>query len=301
MPPATTRKTALGRYLDTRILSRLTHFRFRPRGRVIGDLVGDHKSPFAGFAVEFAGHREYAPGDDTRHIDWRVYYKHHRYFIKQYEAETNLIAHILLDASESMMYGEGAQRKWDYAAALAVTLSYLIVRKRDKVGFGMFDDKVLLHLPASQTMLQPRRMDGVIEKHTPSQKTNIERTLMEFAPRLGRRGVVMVISDFFDDVERVLNVVRRFRYDLHDVVLFHVMHRDELAFPFDGNIRFEGLEGLPEIKTDAQQVRARYREVVSEYLDRLGRGCEKSNVEYVLMDTSVPVEVTLARYLAGRA
>lgn len=279
----------------------MMHFRFHPRGRVIGDLVGDHKSPFAGFAVEFAGHREYAPGDDTRHIDWRVYYKYNRYFIKQYEAETNLIANILLDASESMMYGEAMQRKWDYAATLAVTLSYLIVRKRDKAGFGLFDDKVIMRLPPSQTMLQPRRMDEVIAKHHPAQKTDMERVMMEFAPRLGRRGVVMVISDFFDDVERILRGIQRFRYDLHDVVLFHIMHRDELSFPFDGNIRFDGLEGIPEIKTDAQQVRARYRQVVSDYLDTLSRGCERSNVEYVLMDTSIPLEVTLARYMAGRS
>lgn len=294
-------KSALGRYLDSRVLARLMHFRFKPRERVIGDLVGDHKSPFAGFAVEFAGHREYTPGDDIRHIDWRVYYKHHRYFIKQYEAETNLIAHILLDASESMLYGEAAQQKWTYAASLAVTLSYLIVRKRDKTGFGLFDDKILLHLPASQSMLQPSRMDGLMEKHTPARKTDMGKVLMEFAPRLGRRGVVMIISDCFDDEERILSGIRRFRYDLHDVILFHVLHRDELAFPFDGNVRFEGLEGMPEIKTDAQQVRARYREIVSGYLDRLGRGCERSSVEYVLMDTSIPLEVTLARHLAGRA
>jgi uncharacterized protein (DUF58 family) len=199
-----------------------------------------------------------------------------------------------------MMYGEGAQRKWDYAAALAVTMSFLIVRKRDKVGFGLFDDRVLHHQRPSQSMLQPKRMDDMIAKQTPAQKTDVERVLMEFAPRLGRRGVVMVISDFFDDVDKVLKGVRRFRYDLHDVVLFHVMHRDELAFPFDGNIRFEGLEGVPEIKTDAQQVRVRYQEVVSEFLDKLGRGCERSNVEYVLMDTSTPLEIALARYMAGR-
>jgi uncharacterized protein (DUF58 family) len=294
-------KTALGRYLNARILSRLMHARVRPRGRVIGDLAGDHKSPFAGFAVEFSGHREYVPGDDLKHIDWRVYYKQNRYYIKQYEAETNLIAHILLDASESMMYGEGAQRKWDYAATLAATLSYLVVRKRDKAGFAMFDDSIIQQLPPSQSLLQPAKMDRLMEGHRPVAKTDMQKVLMELAPRLGRRAVVMIISDCFDEVERVLRGIQRFHYDAHDVVLFHVMHRDEMSFPFDGNIRFEGLEGYPEIKTDAQQVRARYREVVSNFLDRLGRGCEKSHVEYILMDTSVPVEITLARYLAGRA
>lgn len=301
MTTAATKKSALGRYLDSRVLARLMHARFKPRGRVIGDLVGDHKSPFAGFAVEFAGHREYTPGDDTRHIDWRVYYKFNRYYIKQYEAETNLIANILLDASESMLYGEGAQQKWNYAASLAVTLSYLIVRKRDKAGFGMFDDKILLHLPATQSMLHPLRMDEVMQKHTPARKTDMGKVLTEFAPRFGRRGVVMIISDCFDDEERILKSLRRFRYDQHDVILFHVLHRDELSFPFDGNVRFDGLEEIPEIKTDAQQVRTRYKEVVSGFLDRLNRGCERSAVEYVLMDTSIPLEVTLARHLAGRA
>lgn len=301
MATQTHSRRALGRYLDARVLARLMHARVRPRGRVIGDLAGDHKSPFAGFAVEFSGHREYVPGDDVKHIDWRVYYKQHRYYIKQYEAETNLIAHILLDASESMMYGEGPQRKWDYAAALAATLSFLVVRKRDKAGFALFDDQVIQQLKPSQSMLQPAKLDQLMAAHTLARKTDMHKVLMELAPGMGRRAVVMVISDCFDDVDRILKGLQRFLYDRHDVVLFHVMHRDELTFPFDGNVRFQGLEGIPEIKTDAQQVRARYRAVVSDYLDRLGRGCEKSNVEYILMDTAIPVEVALARYLAGRA
>jgi uncharacterized protein (DUF58 family) len=292
--------SALGRYLDARILSRLMHLRLRPRGRVYGDLAGDHKSPLLGFAVEFGGHRGYVPGDDIKHIDWKVYYKVGKYYIKQYEAETNLIAHILLDCSESMKYGREQSQKWEYAATLAATLSHMIVAKRDKVGLGLFDDKVVDFLSASQSVLQVREIDTRLAGHVPREKTDMERVLMDFATRCGRRRVVIIISDFFDEVDRIMRGVERLRYDSHDVIVFHVMHKDEMAFPFDGNIRFEGLEELGDVKTDAQQVRDAYRRVVEDYLEDFSRKCEKIGVEYALMDTSVPPEVSLARILSQR-
>lgn len=296
----TQKKSALGRYLNTEVLSHMGRMRIRPRGRVLGDLAGDHKSSLQGFAVEFAGHREYVPGDDTKHIDWRVYYKANKYFIKQYEAETNLIAHILLDCSESMTYGSGDQQKWEYAATLATTLSYMIISRRDKVSFGLFDDKLISHYPPSQAFNQVHKIDELLTGYEPKQKTDMGRTLMEFAPRLGKRSVVLIISDCFDDLDGLLKGLQRFLYDNHDVVLFHIMHHDELSFPFDGNVHFVGMEEMEELKTDAQQLRQAYQEVVGRYLDNLTRGCERNGVEYVLMDTSVPVQITLAQHLASR-
>ena len=297
----TIKQSKLGRYLDTRILSRMRNMRFKPRGRVVGDLAGDHKSTLSGFATEFAGYRQYVPGDDLKHLDWKAYYKSGRYYIKQYDVETNMIAHILLDVSESMKYGEGRTSKWEYAATLASNLAYIITAKRDKVGFGMFDTSVVKHMPPSQSIYQMLRLDSLLGEQTPREKTDIHKVFMDFANRIGRRGVVLIISDFFDDVDKVLQGIQRFCFDNHDVVAFHIMHRDELTFPFDENVRFDGLEGVPELKTDAQQIRKRYRNELETYLRKFTKGCEDSGVEYILMDTSVPLEITLAEYLMGRS
>lgn len=297
----TVAKSRLGRYLNSRILSYLMRLRLNPRQRVIGDLSGDHKSPLSGFAVEFAGHREYVPGDDTKYIDWVAYSKHDKYFIKQYEAETNMKAHLLLDASESMNYGEGATNKWTYAATLCATLSHLVVSRRDKASFGMFADGIVHYVPPTQSILQVHKIDETLGARQPAAKTDMGRVLAEFAPRLGTAGMVIVISDFFDDVGRILHGLQRFRYDRHDVVACHVMHRDELVFPFEGNVKFDGMEEAGDIRTDAQQIRASYQNALAEYLDVFTRGCENAGVEYILMDTGVPVEVSLARYLAGRS
>jgi len=296
----TVAKSKLGRYLDSRILSYLMRLRLNPNQRVIGDLSGDHKSPLSGFAVEFAGHREYVPGDDTKYIDWVAYSKHDKYFIKQYEAETNMKAHLLLDASESMNYGDGDTNKWSYAATLCATLSHLVISRRDKASFGLFDDSIVHYMPPTQSILQVQKIDEILGARTPSAKTDLGRVLSEFAPRLGTAGMVIVISDFFDDVEKILHGLQRFRYDKHDVVACQVLHRDELLFPFEGNVRFDGMEEMEDIRTDAQQIRASYQNALAEHLDRFTRGCENAGVEYVLMDTGVPVEVSLARYLAGR-
>lgn len=298
--PRTVTRSALGRYLDSRILSYLMKLRLNPKGRVLGDLSGDHRSPLSGFAVEFAGHREYVPGDDTKYIDWVAYYKHERYYIKQFETETNMKAHVLLDASASMDYGESESNKWEYAAFLCATLSHLVVTKRDKVSFGLFDSEVIHYMPPSQSRLQVQKIDEILVGREPAEKTNLGRVLTDFAPRLGKAGLIMVISDFFDNVEDILRGLQRFRYDRHDVVIFHVLHRDELAFPFEGNIRFEGIEDPARVRTDAQQIRRSYQNALSSYLAEFTRGCEKIQVEYVLMDTSIPIEISLARYLAAR-
>jgi uncharacterized protein (DUF58 family) len=296
----TVSQSRLGKYLDVRILSYLLRLRVNPRGRVIGDLSGDHKSPLSGFAVEFAGHREYVPGDDPKYIDWVAYSRHDRYYVKQYEAETNMKAHLLLDASESMDYGEGAANKWAYAATLCATLSHLIITKRDKASFGLFDSEIIHFMPPSQSILHVRKLDEILAGRKPEKKTDMRRVLAGFAPRLGRAGLVVVISDGFDEVDRILYGLQRFRYDRHEVVLFQILHRDELLFPFEGNVRFSGMEEPADIKTDAQQIRASYQKALSNYLDKLTRGCEKIGVEYVLMETGVPVEISLARYIAKR-
>ena len=190
----------LSRYLDPELLSQVADRQFEPRSLVIGNLAGHHKSPLSGFAVEFAGHREYAPGDDPRHIDWRVYFNRDKLFVKQYELETNFVCHLLLDISASMRYGEGNQQKLTYAARMATTLGYSIVRQSDKVSLATFDTHVRGFVAPSNSMHQVVRMSSHLDETQPVEKTEMETCLNELATRMGRREIVVIFSDFFTDL-----------------------------------------------------------------------------------------------------
>src|SRR5438105_4289026 len=196
-------KSVLSRYLDPEVLSRMADRHLQPRGLVVGNLAGAHKSPLSGFAVEFAGHREYVPGDDPKHVDWRVYFTRDKYFVKQYELETNFICHLVLDVSASMRYGGGAEQKLLYAAQMAMALGYSIVRQSDKVSLFTFDDRVRGFVAPSNSMAQVLRMAEHLDQIEPVEKTALESSLADIAGRLGRREIVMVFSDFFSDVSRL--------------------------------------------------------------------------------------------------
>jgi uncharacterized protein (DUF58 family) len=287
-------------YLRPHILSKAEALGLKARMIVEGMRVGDHKSPFRGFSVEFVQHREYTPGDDIRHIDWKSYGRSERYTIKQYEQETNFIAHLLLDGSSSMEYGEGDENKLEYAKVLAATLSYMIVRQGDMISLNVFDSKFRAQLPASGQLGHVNTIVHTLEATKPSEKTSMGPLLEQSAELFRRRGMVFLISDCFDEIEPLLKGLRHLRFQGHDVTLFHVLHRDELEFPFTGNIRFDGLEIPEELKTRPHLVRPNYMRVVEEYLAELRKGCEAYRVEYVLMDTSRPLEAPLTEYLVRR-
>src|SRR5438477_10525315 len=225
-------------YLQPDAIARAQALGLKARTIVEGLRVGDHKSPYKGFSVEFVQHREYVPGDDIRHIDWKSYGRSERYTIKQYEQETNFIAHILLDMSNSMRYGAGETNKLEYAKLLAASLSYLIVRQRDSVALRVFNDDWRAELPASSQLGHIHAITHVLEDTQPAEKTSIGPLLDQVADRISRRGIVMLISDCFDDVESTLKGLRHLRFRGHEVILFHVLHKDEVEFPLDGNIRF---------------------------------------------------------------
>src|SRR5580692_6204906 len=235
-------------YLDPDAIARAQALGLKARTIVEGLRVGDHKSPYRGFSVEFVQHREYVPGDDIRHIDWKSYGRSERYTIKQYEQETNYIANILLDGSKSMLYGDGETNKLEYAKLLAATLSYMIVRQRDCVSLNVFDSRFRAQLPASGQMGHINTIVHTLEETEPAEKTSIGPLLEQSAEFFRRRGMVFVISDCFDEVEPFLKGLRHLRFQGHDVTVFHIMHHDELEFPFTGNIRFDGLEDLEELK-----------------------------------------------------
>jgi uncharacterized protein (DUF58 family) len=261
--------------------------------------IGD--SPLAGFAVEFAGHREYVPGDDPKHVDWRVYYTRDKYFVKQYELETNFVCHLALDVSASMRYGEGSQQKLLFAAQLAMALGYSIVRQSDKVALFTFDDRLRGAVPPSNSMAQVVRMTEHLDQLQPVEKTALDRSLSEIASRLGRREIVMVFSDFFGDVERLEAVLQLLRYNQHEVVLFQIMHHDELAFELGGMVKFVGLEEAGELMAQTDDLRRGYLEALRQHNERLAAIAERNGCERLLLDTSVSLREQLVDYLNQRS
>ncbi len=287
-------------YLRPHLLSKAEALGLKARSIVEGLRVGDHKSPFRGFSVEFVQHREYTPGDDIRHIDWKGYGRSERYTIKQYEQETNYIGTILLDASRSMLYGEGDTNKLEFAKLLTATISYVIIKQRDSVALNIFDSRLRKQLPASSQMGHLTTICHTLEETEPEEKSSIGPIIQQVAERIRRRGMVFIISDAFDEVEPLLKSLSNLRFQGHEVTLFHIMHRDEIEFPFTGNIRFDGMEIPEELKTRPQLIRPTYMRVVQEYLTQLKQGCEANRVDYVLMDTTRPLELSLSEYLVRR-
>ena len=291
----------LNKYIRPEVLSQLSRFKVNPRQLVEGNLSGAHKSPFHGFAVEFASHREYVAGDDLRHLDWKVYFRHERHVIKQYEMETNLNCHLVLDVSASMRYGDQDQQKLLYGSQIATTLAYLIVEQSDRVSLTTFDNKSRGYLAPSNNMGQIIRMTESLDQVKAVNKTNIARTLGEISAKIGRRIIVVVISDFFVDLEDLENAIQRLRYDNHEVVLMHVMHEDELRFDIDGMVRFIGLEDPDQLLTRPYDIRDAYLEAVERFLVEFQQLCDSNRCEYVLCDTSKDLGATFAEYLQRRS
>ncbi len=294
-------KSVLSRFLDPHILSRVADRPVEPRGLVLGNLAGNHKSPLSGFAVEFAGHREYVAGDDPRHIDWRLYFTSDKYFIKQYEMETNFVCHLILDVSASMRYGADSQQKMLYAAQMASTLGYSIIRQNDKVSLSTFDEKVRGFVAPSNSMSQIHRMTEHLNQLEPIDKTRMGECLAEIEGRMHRREIVMIFSDFFTDMDELESALQQMRYNQHEVVLFHVMHNDELDFQFDGMIKFDGLEDPGDILTQTEDVRNAYLRAVRKFNDGFEEMCQRNQIERVEVDTSRDMAEVLIDYLNKRS
>lgn len=287
-------------YLSPDVLARAEALGLKARQLVEGLRVGDHKSPYKGFSVEFVQHREYVPGDDIRHIDWKSYGRSERYTIKQYEQETNFACHLLFDCSNSMRYGAGETNKLEYAKLLAASLSYMVIRQRDTVSLRVFNTGWVSELPTSSQLGHIRAITHTLEDTQPKDRTSIGPLLDEVADRVGRRGIVVLVSDCLEDLEPILAGLRHLRFRGHEVVLFHVLHRDEIEFPLDGNVRFIGLEGYEELMTRPHLLRPAYLRIVNKYLADIQRGCDTSGVDYVRLMTDKPLGPVLAEYLVRR-
>ncbi len=294
-------RTVLSRYLNPEVLSRIVGRRIEPRGLVIGNLAGAHKSPLSGFAVEFAGHREYVWGDDPKHIDWRVYFTRQKYFVKQYEMETNLVCHFILDSSASMRYGEAQQQKLAYAAQMIAALGYAIIRQSDKVSLAVFDEKIRGMVRPGNTMAQIIRMSELLDRSEPVNKTSMADCLSELAGRMKRREIVMILSDFFTDLDTLETALQQMRYHRHEVVLFQIMHHDELNFEFAEMTKFVGLEMPDELLAQPGQIRRAYLGAMQRHNDRLEDLCQRNRIERVLVDTSLDMGTVLVDYLNQRS
>ncbi len=291
----------LSRYIQPEVLTRIARIKFEPNQLVEGTLAGAHKSPFHGFAIEFAGHRDYVPGDDVRHLDWKVYYRHRKYLIKQYEMDTNLVCHLMLDVSASMRYGEGDAQKLLYASRMAVTLANLIVEQSDRVSLTTFDERVVNSLAPSNSLSQIINMSQMLDQIEPIKKTHIGPSLMDLAARAGRRAIIVIFSDFFADLDDLNDAVQRLCYDNHEVVLMQVLHNDEIEFNMPGTIRFVGLEDDREIDACPDDTRKTYLDAMTQFNDRLESIAKANQCERLVCDTSRDMAVLFADYLHSRS
>jgi uncharacterized protein (DUF58 family) len=291
---------AQANFLDPETISRAEALGLHARYVVEGYMSGEHKSPFRGFSIEFTQHREYVPGDDIRHLDWKVLGRTERYYLKQYEQETNYVAHILVDGSESMRYGSGAVTKFDYARQLAACLSYLILHQRDAVSLALFDQEVQKFIPRTGNLASVHNIMTALAGFEPERQTTIGETLHKMAGQLRRRGITILISDLFDDEQKILDGIQHIRFGGSEVIVFHVMDPFELEFPFDGMVEFNGLEQLPKLMTRPKEIRKSYMREMQAFRDRIVLGLEKQHSHYVLMNTATPLHEALSGYLAFR-
>jgi uncharacterized protein (DUF58 family) len=294
-------QSILSRYLDPEVLSHLAQRHLEPRNLVIGNLAGAHKSPLAGFAVEFAGHREYVPGDDPKHVDWRVYFTRDKYFVKQYELETNFVCHLLLDVSASMRYGAAGEQKLLYASQLAMALGYSIIQQSDKVSLFTFDQALRGAVPPSNSLAQVVRMTEHLDRIQPVEKTALDAALAEIAGRIGRRQIVMIFSDFFGELTRLEPALQRFRYDQQELILFEIMHHDELTFDFSGMVKFVGLEDQHTLLAQTDDLRRAYLAAVAQHREQLEQIADRNRCEYVRIDTRQSMAEQLIDYLNHRS
>ena len=290
------------KYLNPQTLASLEGLDLQARMVVEGYVAGMHPSPFHGFSVEFAEHREYVPGDDIRHVDWKVWSKTDKLYLKQYEEETNLLLYLLLDTSESMSYGSGQNvTKLQYAQFIAASLGYMVLQQQDSVGLAVFDDMVRRYLKPAGQPTHLKELLHVMDTTPAREKSDMGIVFHDLAERFKKRGVVVILSDLFDDVPRIIAGLKHFRHRRHEVIVFHILDPAELEFPFRQTTLFKGMEGMPEILTEPHALRRAYQAEISTYLAEIKKGCQMINIDYVPLRTDQDLDTALSSYIASRA
>jgi uncharacterized protein (DUF58 family) len=291
----------LRRYLDPEVVSRISGLDVRARLVVEGFIAGLHKSPYKGFSVEFAEHRQYMPGDPLKHVDWKVYAKSDKFYVKEYEEETNLRATLAIDASASMGYASRGITKFEYATHLAAALAYLMLRQQDSVGLTLFDTTLRRHIAPHAS---PRHLHVLLRElaaAAPGEKTNIHESLRVLTERIRRRGLIVVLSDLLDDRRALLSALKYFRHRKHEVIVFHILDHEEAAFEFEREAIFEDMETKEEILVEPWRIRGDYAAEVRAWTGAIRSECREHRIDYALMDTKTPFDRALSSFLEKRS
>lgn len=288
------------KFYDPQKLARIKNLQLLARTVVEGYISGLHRSPFKGFSSEFAEYREYMPGDDLKHFDWRVFARTDKRYVRQYEEETNLTCTLLLDASGSMQFGEEELTKFDYARYLAAALTYLMIQQRDQVGLVLFGKEVRSRIPARNSPGHMKFMLEQIEKVEAEGETGIAPCLHAIAESTTRRGLVIVISDLIDDQDEVMNALNHFRHDRNEVIVFNVFHPAERDLPYDGLVELLDLETGRTMQVRADVIRQEYQSKFQDFIRRYRAECAAARIDYQLVTTDLPFELMLASYLNRR-
>ena len=288
------------RFLHPEAIGRIARLDLRARQIVEGFLSGIHRSPYFGQSVEFVQHREYVAGDDLRHVDWKVWAKQDRYYVKQFEEDTNLRCSLLVDVSHSMRYGNGPMNKFEYGATIAVSLAYLLLSQQDAVGLLSFDERVRNKTPQRTKRNHLNSLIQALSTSEPAKKTDLEAILREAAETYPRRGLMVLVSDLLVDRPSLFKGIKLLRQRGHDVLVFHVMDDDELDFDFSGTTRFEGLESNDFLNCNPRALREGYLQALQTYLDEIRHGFAQNGVAYTLVRTSQPLDKALAAFVANR-
>ena len=288
-------------YFQPDRIGKFEKLNFIARQVVEGFISGLHRSPHRGFSVEFSEHREYTPGDDLRHLDWVAWGRTDRYYIKQYEQETNLRCYILLDVSGSMNYRYGGDvTKFQYGCFLSACLAYLMARQQDTVGMVAFDEKVRLHLPPASSSAHLDRIFTGLETIACGTRTAVAGTFHEMAERIAKRGLIVIVSDLYDDQDEVMRALQHFCYKKHQLIIFHVLDPAELEFPFKRVTNFLDLETSERLQVDPRTVRDAYQREVGAFVERYRKECADRRIEYIVAPTSQPYDLMLLNYLSRR-
>lgn len=289
------------KYLQPGVVAQLANMELKARLVVEGFITGLHKSPYHGFSVEFTEHRQYMPGDEIKHVDWKAYGKTDRYYIKQFEEETNLKSYLILDASASMGYSsQGSLQKIEYASYIAAALAYLMIEQRDAVGLTVYDEKVRISLPPRATRLYLNQMLKELNHVKAGNKTGTADSLHEVAERIKRRGLVIILSDLFDDPVKVKTALKHFRHRGHEVIVLQILDPMERSFAFGQDAIFRDMETKEELMTQPWHIQRAYRQTFRDFLEGYKQECTENMIDYVLLDTGTPFDKALFEYLNKR-
>ncbi len=290
------------KFLDPIVISKLKTIELKARMVVEGFKVGFHRSPYHGFSVEFSEHRPYMQGDPFKNIDWKVYAKSEKYFIKQYEEETNLICNLFVDISRSMDYKHSAKiTKLDYATILAAALAYVMVDQQDSVGLTIYSDKIHSYLPPKSNRVYLKTILSALNNIKPEGATSTSRCLDSVSEKIKKRGLTIIISDFFDDLDSILKALKHLHYKKNEVIVFQILDPIEKNFGFDSDSIFVDIETGEEITTQPHQIQRSYQEAMNEYLSKLKSECLNYGIEYNLIETNQPFDKALISYFAKRS